>query len=462
MLGRRNPAHNSAFDIYRRFYSNDCTQKYNKYKNEIEQKISVFKKRKSTNFKEWDTINKFIIDKNNEIKDCVSKKYVSIDYYGDPDIKNFSEICTSDGKCNNGNTQVKKSPATKTGKRETCKRGTNCGNQIPSAGAETITLQRRPPAKNTIRVSSPMPDPKNQVAEVEVPGKSVNLGSSSSEENQAKTQHLIVSKPSQENVLGTAPRDHPVETITNGESGRGNSSEVSDSDKNTLTTKLLDNQSLSDNPLNQQNTVGKLNLCRDCTLQANAQHNVDTAIVVEDVPPQGNTVERDPTDAAANGLVLVDVGPLEQHKDVTTTGIKHLSGGCDNIGVPYAHNEDSPDRTHCNEGTSDQEPHSKTISSKGENIESFNDNSNIIDTLKEFFEVISNKDHIIKASAPMGIVMLLGLLFKFTPLLRVLTKKNRKKGAGIIEELNSVVQEPSIMDDERSIPFSYGAFEYSS
>ncbi|VUZ99982.1 PIR protein, partial [Plasmodium vivax] len=50
----------------------------------------------------------------------------------------------------------------------------------------------------------------------------------------------------------------------------------------------------------------------------------------------------------------------------------------------------------------------------------------------------------------------------FTPLWRVLTKKNRKIGAVINEELNSVLQEPSIMDDERSIPFSYGAFEYSS
>ncbi|VUZ99476.1 PIR protein [Plasmodium vivax] len=102
-----------------------------------------------------------------------------------------------------------------------------------------------------------------------------------------------------------------------------------------------------------------------------------------------------------------------------------------------------------------------TCTEKHDNV-LFNGNGNILDTLKKFFDSIPNKNHIMQASAPMGIVLLLGLLFKYTPLWRVLTKKNMKKGAVINEELNSVLQEPSIMDDERSIPFSYGAFEYSS
>ncbi|CAI7719870.1 PIR protein [Plasmodium vivax] len=85
-----------------------------------------------------------------------------------------------------------------------------------------------------------------------------------------------------------------------------------------------------------------------------------------------------------------------------------------------------------------------------------------LDMLGKVINAIQNNPQIIKTSMPIGIVLLLGLLFKYTPLWRVLTKKNRKKGSGINEELNSVLQEPSIMDDERSIPFSYGAFEYSS
>ncbi|SCA60126.1 hypothetical protein PVT01_000075300 [Plasmodium vivax] len=39
---------------------------------------------------------------------------------------------------------------------------------------------------------------------------------------------------------------------------------------------------------------------------------------------------------------------------------------------------------------------------------------------------------------------------------------NAEKGNEINQELHSVLQEPSIMDEERSIPFSYSAFEYSS
>ncbi|CAI7724288.1 PIR protein [Plasmodium vivax] len=89
-------------------------------------------------------------------------------------------------------------------------------------------------------------------------------------------------------------------------------------------------------------------------------------------------------------------------------------------------------------------------------------NGNKLDVFSRIFEAISNKEHIVQASAPMGIVLLLSLLFKYTPLWRALTKKNSKKGASINQELHSVLQEPSIMDEERSIPFSYGAFQYSS
>ncbi|KMZ82302.1 hypothetical protein PVIIG_05743 [Plasmodium vivax India VII] len=124
--------------------------------------------------------------------------------------------------------------------------------------------------------------------------------------------------------------------------------------------------------------------------------------------------------------------------------------------------EDLSQETHCIKNADGTSPYGGTTCTETQSSELYDVNSNILDKVHKFFDAIPNKEHVIKASAPMGIVMLLGLLFKFTPLWRVLNKKNRKKGAGIIEELNSVVQEPSIMDDERSIPFSYGAFEYSS
>ncbi|EDL42678.1 variable surface protein Vir18, putative [Plasmodium vivax] len=100
------------------------------------------------------------------------------------------------------------------------------------------------------------------------------------------------------------------------------------------------------------------------------------------------------------------------------------------------------------------------IAEKGTEIDA--NNGNILGTLREFFYEIQNNPHIIKTSIPIGIIFLLTLLFKYTPLWRILTKKKKKEPVDMNEELHSVLQEPLIMDDERSIPFSYGAFEYST
>ncbi|SCA60304.1 hypothetical protein, conserved [Plasmodium vivax] len=399
MFSRRIPTYSSARSSFQKYVSIDGIQKYNNYKNEIEQKI--------------------------------------INYYGDPDIKNFSEICTSNGKCNFNKIQAKKTFEPKTVKKGTCTGETNCEKPILSAGAEKITSVTRPLARNKIAISSPQSDPKDHhqkvtdgqelkkanvstqpqpsiknpaphvVPEIEVPGKSANLDFRNSEENHARPQPLVVAEP-KENVLVTPPRDHPVETITIGESGRGNSSEVSDSDKNIIPSKLLGDQTQSNNSPYQINTNGKLNLHINFAGQANGHHNIDTAIVVEHVPPQGNTVEKGTTYASANGLFPVDVLPVEQQRDGATTSIMHLSGGCDNTGMTYTDNEDSSNRTLCNERSSDQVYHSETLSSKGRDSELFNDNGNILDRLKDFFESIPNNERVIKTSAPIGIALLLG------------------------------------------------------
>ncbi|VUZ99914.1 PIR protein [Plasmodium vivax] len=79
-----------------------------------------------------------------------------------------------------------------------------------------------------------------------------------------------------------------------------------------------------------------------------------------------------------------------------------------------------------------------------------------------FSTIQQNKENVINTSIPMGIVLLLSLLFKYTPLWRILTKRNRKKQSHMNEKLQRVLQQPSIGSGERSVPFSYSAFEYSS
>ncbi|SCA83558.1 VIR protein [Plasmodium vivax] len=97
------------------------------------------------------------------------------------------------------------------------------------------------------------------------------------------------------------------------------------------------------------------------------------------------------------------------------------------------------------------------------NNELTNDGGDISGILNKISNLIlNNQDNMIKASIPMGTVLLLSLLFKYTPLWTILTKRKRKKQSHMNEKLQRVLQQPSIGSEERSIPFSYSAFEYSS
>ncbi|CAI7724222.1 hypothetical protein, conserved [Plasmodium vivax] len=505
MIGRRNPAYGSASSSFQMFFSIGCTQKYNNYKNEIEQKISAFKKRKRADFKEWATINKFIKDKNNEITDCVTNKYISVDFYGDPDIKNFSEICTSDGKCNIQKTQDKKPAAPKTGKRGNCKGGTNCENLIPPARAEKITSETRPLIKDTITISSPGPVPKDQLQKatvgqetknvnvntqpqlrtahsvhsvapnVEVPEESANPDSKSSGLEDAQKQSSDVSDPPNEDKLGTEPRNGPLQTVIIQEFNPGDSSQEKGTDKNVHQSNLHSDNTNGASPSDRQVNVD-LVVQRENHDANHPSHIHAAASHVEGASSDGNSADRVSTSALHNGLDTVNGTSLGQPGDEATSGrVSMVAGNTDSVHLEStgASGGDTDKLV-----TDDARARAKTLSNeirstqadcngdtciKGQDNELVHNNDNNLGILNDIYEVIlRNKDNMTNASIPIGIVLLLSLLFKYTSLWGLLTKKKRKKHADTNEELHSVLQEPSIFDEERSIPFSYGAFEYSS
>ncbi|VVA00233.1 PIR protein [Plasmodium vivax] len=69
--------------------------------------------------------------------------------------------------------------------------------------------------------------------------------------------------------------------------------------------------------------------------------------------------------------------------------------------------------------------------------------------------------YIINAVIALAILLLLILLIKYTPLRTIFTKKKRKKQNDMNEKLQRVLQQPSTESEQRRIPFSYSAFEYS-
>ncbi|CAI7721813.1 hypothetical protein, conserved [Plasmodium vivax] len=84
-----------------------------------------------------------------------------------------------------------------------------------------------------------------------------------------------------------------------------------------------------------------------------------------------------------------------------------------------------------------------------------------LNNISENDDVIPYQKYIINGLLPLVFIILLTLLIKFTPLGTLFTKKKRRKQKQMNEKLQRVLSEPSATR-ERSVPFSYSAFEYST
>ncbi|KMZ83466.1 hypothetical protein PVBG_05583 [Plasmodium vivax Brazil I] len=467
----------SSLHNWQKYGGNYCFNKYSTIKSEIEAKIDKFNKVQHKNFyQEWDKLNKTIIQKNNEIKDCIAKRHISNDLYVVDTINNFSIRCPNRNAptCRNSSPfQDKKSPALKRfGTAGSCTKGKDCNKETSAKREEKSILQSGVPAGDSKRLSLPRQDPKDQrpqhstaivpidtnaisqaqpstiytaplVAKVQASEDNVHRVSITSEQDETQKEQLAVSESSKVNVEENPPRDAFVQTLINNESETDHSSGVTDSGKNTLQGKLPGNETFDGNFLGQKHISDQFLPRNDLAVSSNIR---DTSFMTAGFSLGENHSDR--VSVVASTINSAD------------SDIAHSSDA--NFSNSDTDNQDPPDKTFCPEGSIDNVLSSGSHCNAEKGSELITDNDNELDIFGKVINAIQDNPQIIKTSMPIGIALLLGLLFKFTPLWRVLTKKNRKKGTGIIEELNSVLQEPSIMDEERSIPFSYGAFAYST
>ncbi|VUZ99444.1 PIR protein [Plasmodium vivax] len=184
--------------------------------------------------------------------------------------------------------------------------------------------------------------------------------------------------------------------------------------------------------------------------------NSDTVITDSDNSynaVHGKVVDHDKTSSRDEGIKnsasesSAELGTT--HGNISTGGGDHTKGSnVNDAGIETHNNAKSCMETPCsNEQSTQLNAHNS------EKLGIFNHISKVL---------LENQGHMINASIPMGIVMLLTLLFKYTPLWRIFTKRKRNKRSHMNEKLQRVLQQPSIEREERSVPFSYSAFEYSS
>ncbi|KMZ94930.1 hypothetical protein PVMG_06046 [Plasmodium vivax Mauritania I] len=476
----RSPSSRSTISAYGEFRKRDCINKYGIYKNDIDQQINNFNNSRHTPFRQkWEKLNNYIRKKNDEITVCVNEKYISADFYADESIKKFSERCPNASTCRyNPAPSVKKSRASQTETKTTCKGGVKCNKQLsstqPANSKSQLSVSKEEPKAGGPQVHvSPEKIPKHANAqesqeeienveakqdikpsgnsvgsEPETSEPNVNSNSSPSGESENKAQSLPVVVSPANNELGTGLIDS---------ASKNTSEEESDL--------LVDNETAASHSNGHLNPVSNSSCPGDSTEKPigtayTCPRTADSAHCTEECPDEKATLGGGShSEMVDNGGITAsslfskgDNGDLAEQSPIHTQDVSFISSQ-----IP-----DPDHKTSCREGASSTGNDNEMICSAEKGSELVTDNGNKSDFFGKIFEVISNKDHIIQASAPMGIVMLLGLLFKYTPLWRALTKKNSKKGASINQELHSVLQEPSIMDEERSIPFSYGAFQYSS
>ncbi|CAG9473037.1 unnamed protein product [Plasmodium vivax] len=457
---------------YQKYDNGQCMNSYSTLKDDIYQKIDRFNNATHTDiYSEWHELYKYINAKNDSIKHCFDKRYINSDFSKDEKINKFRSICNKRGKCHiNVESSIHKNPPSKrTGRVEPC-RGKNCKTEIagkvklqPQLEGEPskATLLQRPKAQETSRehAGGKESNKQKEVAQTDV---KTLLNSIKSEDH------------GPESVTNKQSKDSPSQSNSVREFDAGGTLRVSNSGKSLLENNLSDNQTLDANQHNMQTHEGG-----DVENQDNNHQ-----IVVTELPNRVSKLGRDSASEKLGDKGFVDKdNSIHGNNDVAHDLEDAIPLDNQKESVVSAPNEgvSSDDARHDREtydggvhGAANgreiehsQEPGSEHLCNgplcRAEKVNEMDTNDgNILGTLSEFFNAIQDNPQIIKTSAPIGIALLLGLLFKYTPLWRVLTKKNRKKGAGINEELNSVLQEPSIMDDERSIPFSYGAFEYSS
>ncbi|SCA83637.1 VIR protein [Plasmodium vivax] len=446
----------------------------------------------------------------NELKECYEKRYVRVRLNDEEKIKKFKNRCNRDRTCNKRATPAKRTTITKAPEERNCKDRDDCKKETSVTDGVKSQSKLVPGATDSksSEIKNPQEQGQNQadvqksrpgsVTPQSLSGSTPSDGSfrTNGKKSQefdhhhsttsalAETQEKPLNDPSPSGIRGlyNSPCDPSSKCVlgkdsyltctsrenildtngiqTNPSCGKTldiNNPETEDSARKVIAGQTSSVQDVSEGisdglpPANMNSGSGLFSGEYSLRTSTNGEGN--------DTVPSGsvNTDSSEVSNAAPGDVLSIDVGtnsmtsfdrpPYDRTSGSESNSVPSVRGAANGIEIQNG-------QEHRSEHLCDGTPCS------AEQAGELTDGS--LDIYGKVINAIQSNPQIIKTSAPMGIALLLGLLFKYTPLWRVLTKKNRKKGEGINEELNSVLQEPSLMDDERSIPFSYGAFEYSS
>ncbi|CAG9481976.1 unnamed protein product [Plasmodium vivax] len=469
-----------------------CISNYHQCKAEIEHKIHTFRYNRSKLFcSKCIELRDDIIQRSKGLQECYnSSKLLPIE---DTDkINEFINKCPDLRKClNPPNKPVSKPVVSKGQKADSCTGHGNCKEKIvtpdeqASKAAPVITAgisqAKRSEEKASLKdrghsdgeqlrdgkvilQTKPEANPPGDSVRTQDEGSksTVNLPSVSTEETGTPMQYVSPPSTLTSIELGTTPSSLSSQSSVTIGSHSSSNTQVEDLNKGGPITNLSGVQIEGANQLQNIDVAAQNNqgLARDNT------HAIETSVgtVSGSTSSRGDKADydesssEDANDRLTNdqiGNAVVDQGNPDSrgsHIQVANSGDLDVR---DESHSMYTNESIHPTNNSDFDTTSVKVPGSELTYGNANEVGIFNQ---IFNTIQR------NKKNVINTSIPMGIVLLLSLLFKYTPLWRILTKRNRNrnKRSHMNEKLQRVLQQPSIGSEERSIPFSYSAFEYKS
>ncbi|VUZ99245.1 PIR protein [Plasmodium vivax] len=476
--------------------------------------------RPHTNFcRKCQGVREHIISKNNALKDCYNNNPLRNELIDDPDIKDFIKKCPEVSKCiQNDPSRAKKTVLPKGPNLQPCKKNNTCTTGTVSTEVTddpdikdfikkcpevSKCIQNDPSrAKKTVLPKGPnlQPCKKNNTCttgtvSTEVTGKpKPQLETTSSgiiiperqkqsEQNQKPdsavelkyTEISAGTEPDKISPADTAGASHkpsvPEDIQRSNKPGQGETSAQSSQTFPHSTTVELD--TLSSTPLQSTSILESqssnhspiLDLAKDTPKSDSyEQQDVDGSSNREQDESHKIVQSQDPEDTVTvkENIAIID-NRTDDGRDAHVTVSVDKSAGDNSLGSEVSDAHNSVNALLCNETSCTKEKDSQLVTDNGNILATLSYISNVIQDNKEnVIVLLENQGHMINTSIPIGIVLLLTLLFKYTPLWSFLTKRKRKKQSHMNEKLQRVLQQPSIESEERSVPFSYSAFEYSS
>ncbi|SCA59883.2 VIR protein, partial [Plasmodium vivax] len=257
-------------------------------------------------------------------------------------------------------------------------------------------------------------------SEPETSEPNVNSNSSPSGESENKAQSLPVVVSPANNELGTGLIDSASKNTSEEESDLRDTSEVKNLHRNTIqsdpnSVQVVDNETAASHSNGHLNPVSNSSCPGDSTEKPigtayTCPRTADSAHCTEECPDEKATLDGSAhSEKVDNGGItassLLSEGNNGHRAEHSPTPKEDVPVMGSQVQVPNI-------TTSCRGGDTFVENDNGSPCSAENGTELVTDNGNKSDFFGKIFEVISNKDHIIQASAPMGIVMLLGLLFK--------------------------------------------------